>query len=92
MNRSAPVERLHDLWNNTNGLDAAQVVERRATFGPNSIVAESSSGWLEIVRSTVSDPMIWFLIGTAILFIWLGDLTEAAVLGAALIPIAGMDA
>ncbi|PUB08464.1 Ca2+-transporting ATPase [Yoonia sediminilitoris] len=36
--------------------------------------------------------MIWFLIGTAVLFIWLGDLTEAAVLGAALIPIAGMDA
>ncbi|SMX25700.1 cation-translocating P-type ATPase [Boseongicola aestuarii] len=92
MNRSAPAERLHDLWNNTNGLDAAQVVERRATFGPNTIVAESPSGWLEIVRSTVSDPMIWFLIGTAFLFIWLGDLTEAAVLGVALIPIAGMDA
>jgi len=92
LNRSAPVERLHDLWSNKNGLDAAQVIERRATFGPNTIVAESSSGWLEIVRSTVSDPMIWFLVGTAVLFIWLGDFTEAAVLGAALIPIAGMDA
>ncbi len=92
MNRSAPVERLHGLWSNKSGLDAAQVVERRAAFGPNTIVAESSSGWMEIVRSTVSDPMIWFLIGTAVLFIWLGDFTEAAVLGAALIPIVGMDA
>ncbi|MEY3004008.1 MAG: hypothetical protein RLZZ491_1184 [Pseudomonadota bacterium] len=92
MNRCAPVERLQDLWNNTNGLDAAQVAERRKTFGSNTIVVESSSGWQAIARSTAGDPMIWFLIGTALLFIWLGDVAEAVVLGAALIPIVGMDA
>lgn len=92
MNRCAPVERLQDLWNNTNGLDAAQVAERRKTFGSNTIVAESSSGWQAIARSTAGDPMIWFLIGTALLFFWLGDFAEAVVLGAALIPIVGMDA
>ena len=36
--------------------------------------------------------MIWFLTGAALLYVWLGDYTEAAVLAAALIPIAGMDA
>lgn len=92
MKRSLPAGRLDGLWQTTNGLDAVQVAERRATYGRNIIVAETSSGWLEIVRSTVSDPMIWFLIGTALLFVWLGEYAEAAVLGVALVPIAGMDA
>jgi len=36
--------------------------------------------------------MVWFLAGTAILFLWLGDLTEAVVLVVAMVPIVGMDA
>jgi hypothetical protein len=36
--------------------------------------------------------MIWFLVGTGTLFFLLGNYTQAAVLSAALIPIAGMDA
>ena len=55
-------------------------------------MAATSSGWLEVVRSTIQDPMVWFLIVTAALFVWLGDYTEAIILLAALVPIAGMDA
>jgi Ca2+-transporting ATPase len=36
--------------------------------------------------------MVWFLLATALLFLWLGDFVEAAVLAAALVPIGGMDA
>lgn len=36
--------------------------------------------------------MIWFLVGTATLFLWHGGDTEAVILAAALIPIVGMDA
>ena len=92
MQRKVPPERLEGLWSDDIGLDDLAVVERRARFGLNAILVESSAGWVAILRSTVQDPMIWFLIGTATLFLWLGDYTEAAVLAAALIPIAGMDA
>lgn len=90
MQRDAPLERLEGLTH-TQGLNEDEVGRRRTRYGPNAIVAESSTGWLGIARSTVEDPMIWFLVGTAVLFLWLGDYTEAIVLAIALIPIAGMD-
>lgn len=92
MQRKAPLDRLTGLWSRDAGLDEHAVMERRTRYGPNAIVVENPAGWLEILRSTVKDPMIWFLLGTASLFLWMGDYTEAAVLAAALIPIAGMDA
>ena len=92
MQPTAPLERLEGLWSDDIGLESSAVVERRARFGPNAIIVESSTGWLAIMGSTVRDPMIWFLIGTAALFLWLGEYSEAAVLMVALIPIAGMDA
>lgn len=90
--RSVPVERLPDFWDNPVGLDGAAVVARRAMFGPNIIAVPQSSGWSQIFFSTLGDPMIWFLIGTAALFVALGEFTEAAVLASALVPIAGIDA
>lgn len=91
MQRNAPIERLEGLWSRDVGLYGPEVAKRLAKYGPNAILADSSSGWLEVLRNTIKDPMIWFLVGTATLFIGLGDHTEAAVLAAALIPIAGMD-
>src|SRR5690606_7138455 len=44
------------------------------------------------VRDTLRDPMLWFLIGTAALFTWLGDRIEAFILLLAIIPLIGMDA
>ncbi|QDH70047.1 cation-translocating P-type ATPase [Marilutibacter alkalisoli] len=73
------------------GLSGAQAVERLQRFGANDILGEVVSGWRDSVRDTVRDPMIWFLIAAAILFAVLGDGLEAAVLGLALLPIAGMD-
>lgn len=92
MDRKAPLQRLEGLWDANVGLDAAQVSERRTAYGANAIVAEASSHWLEVARSTIQDPMIWFLVATAALFVWLRDYREAIVLAAALVPIAGMDA
>lgn len=92
MQREVSPDRLDGLSGPDQGLTAQEVAERRARYGPNTIVAERDSGWLEIARSTLRDPMLWFLLGTAMLFLWLGDVTEAIVLIAALVPIAGMDA
>lgn len=89
MQHHVPSERIAGLGR--NGLRAAQVIERRSRYGANDIVTAAPAGWREVMRETARDPMIWFLAGTALIFIWLGDLLEAAVLAVALVPIVGMD-
>ncbi len=74
------------------GLTSAQAAARRARYGANDIVETHTATWTDVARDTLRDPMLWFLLVTALLFAWLGDYTEAAVLASALVPIAGMDA
>lgn len=92
MYRDIPTSRLRDVDIPNQGLSAAQVREQRDKYGPNAIVSGTGWRWLDVVRSTATDPMIWFLAATACLFAWLGNYGEAAVLAVALLPIAGMDA
>ncbi|MDG4647542.1 cation-transporting P-type ATPase [Roseibacterium sp. SDUM158017] len=92
MKRDAHLERLGEGWADAQGLQDAEAEALAAVHGPNAIVAERRAGWLGLARDTLRDPMIWFLVGTALLFVWLGDVAEAAVLAAALLPIVGMDA
>lgn len=92
MQHTFPSERISDLANVMRGLTVDEVEARQRLYGPNDIVREESSGWLDIVRDTALDPMVWFLVATALLFAALGDYTEAVVLGSALLPIVGMDA
>src|SRR5690606_2069548 len=40
---------------------------------------------------TLRDPMLWFLVGVGLLYAFLGDFAEAAVLGLAILPLVGMD-
>jgi Ca2+-transporting ATPase len=74
------------------GLATATVAAQRARFGGNEIVERRTAGWWEILRDTARDPMIWFLIGTGVLFAALGDRTEATILALAILPLVGMDA
>lgn len=92
MRRPIPISRLRGLADPDGGLTAAEVAERLSDYGPNEILETVSSGWRDILQDTLRDPMVWFLVGTAVLFVWLGELAEAAVLAVALVPIAGMDA
>ena len=92
MRRSLSLARLTGLIDGQRGLTGVEAEERRRQYGVNRIVETASSGWADIVRDTARDPMIWFLVGTMLLFAWLGDYTEAVVLALALVPIAGMDA
>lgn len=71
---------------------SAEVTASRGRFGINEIVVATPSGWRDVLRDTVPDPMIWFLAATALLFAWLGAYVEAAILAIALAPIVGMDA
>jgi Ca2+-transporting ATPase len=85
-------DRIVDLVDAEHGLTAAEVEDRRRRYGSNNILGDPQIGWRAIARDTARDPMIWFLVATALLFAWLGDYAEAGVLSLALLPIAGMDA
>jgi len=87
-----PLSRIENLGGAERGLTYGEVERRQNRYGSNAIVEAHASGWRDVVRNTSRDPMVWFLFATALLFAWLGDYAEAAVLSVALLPIAGMDA
>lgn len=92
MRRSISDDRLDGVFRDSAGLGGADVRARRQRFGDNAIVQLQSNRWLGLAADTARDPMVWFLVATAILFAWLGDGVEAMVLAFAIIPLVGMDA
>src|SRR5688572_14579462 len=92
MRRAIPLARFGSALDDARGLSAKAAAERRSEYGPNDIAEATRSTLWTVVRETVADPMIWFLLGTGSLYAFLGDRTEAITLFAALVPLAGMDA
>src|SRR5688572_1086782 len=92
MQARIPTDRLADLPAGERGLTSAEVAVRRARYGANDIVEAAPPVFWMLARDTLRDPMLWFLLGTAALFTWLGDRLEALILLLALIPLVGMDA
>lgn len=90
--RRIPAELELDLRAAAAGLGEADVALRRNRFGYNDILTPAPHGWLHIARDTARDPMVWFLIAVAILFLAIGNRTEALILAIALAPLIGMDA
>ncbi len=90
--RPVPADRLAGLDDPGLGLTGAEVSARRARFGFNDIITAPPSTWIDLVRDTARDPMIWFLVAVSALFALLGSHLEAAVLALALLPLIGMDA
>ena len=92
MRRPLPLDRLQGLLPGTRGLTATEVQERRERFGLNDIVEVVGNRWRDLARDTATDPMIWFLVGTSVLYAILGEALEALTLMAAVVPLVGMDA
>jgi Ca2+-transporting ATPase len=90
--REAPLDRIAELPELTSGLSSAQVAERSARYGANLIVETPPSTWRALLRETLKDPMLWFLLGTSALFAFVGQWTESLVMLGSLIPFLGMDA
>lgn len=91
MLRQLPIDRLEPYRDAETGLSAGEVARRRARYGTNDILEAPAGGWRDVVRDTLRDPMLWFLIATSILFAAVGELKEALTLAVALVPLAGMD-
>lgn len=92
MMQALPLARVRGLLVDERGLEGAEVSARRSQFGANDIVESVGNPMLELVRETARDPMIWFLVGTAVLYAVLGEYSEAVTLVVSILPLVGMDA
>ena len=92
MRRVVPITRVAGLLTTTRGLTTPEAQARRRQYGPNTIVETPPSTWRDLLRDTVQDPMIWFLLGTSAVYAFLGQYVEALTLCAASVPVVGMDA
>jgi Ca2+-transporting ATPase len=86
------VERVAGLLDSERGLSSPEAEARRRKYGTNDIVEVPGNPWGELARETARDPMIWFLVGTAGLYLALGSAVEALTLLSAIVPLVGMDA
>lgn len=73
-------------------LSQAEVLARREQYGNNDVIEKTKRQWLVLLRDTLLDPMIWFLVAASLLFAMLGKTSNAIILLLATIPIGGMDA
>ncbi|MBA4743372.1 MAG: cation-translocating P-type ATPase [Azoarcus sp.] len=90
MRRVVPENRLTGLGQ--AGLRSEQAASSLREFGPNQILPDRGGKWSVIIRDSLRDPMLWFLLVASALFWVVGERVEAAVLLLALIPLLGMDA
>jgi Ca2+-transporting ATPase len=84
----------HRLLHGTEvlGLTLSEVEAQRNTYGNNSITERRQSEAIELMIDTLKDPMIWFLLLAALLFLMIGEQREALILILAIAPLTGMDA
>ena len=64
-----------------SGLTSAEAAARLAAEGPNALPAARDRGTLHIALATVREPMFLLLLAAAAIYVALGDLREALVLG-----------
>jgi P-type Ca2+ transporter type 2C len=92
MKHALPLGRVRGLLDDERGLVTSEVTDRRSRFGANDIVESVGNPVTELARETARDPMIWFLIGTAVLYAVLSQYSEAITLLVSIVPLVGMDA
>jgi Ca2+-transporting ATPase len=92
MKRHIPKERLDLLKPDINSsLSDAEAEASRNRFGSNEIAEQPPVSWISLARDAASDPMIWFLLLTSMMFGFLGQYTDMTVLLVAILPLIGMD-
>ncbi|MEW6982169.1 cation-translocating P-type ATPase [Colwelliaceae bacterium 6471] len=92
MQRTLPTDCINDLKHSVQGLNDAEIKQRRTDYGENRIAEHIKGGLWTLIIDTLKDPMLWFLVITSALFAITGEYTEASILLIALIPFLGMDA
>ncbi len=75
-----PEEVLKRLDSGVKGLDEAQAKRRREEAGPNSLEAEEGVSPLRLLARQVHSPLIYLLIGAAVLSFAIGHRVDSAVI------------
>ncbi|MFP4470281.1 MAG: cation-translocating P-type ATPase, partial [Bacteroidales bacterium] len=74
-----PEDAAERLNSSFEGLPADEAKERLKNFGPNRIEKRSEEGPLIILWRQINNPLIWVLIGSGILAVLLGKVTDGLV-------------
>jgi Mg2+-importing ATPase len=80
---------LAELGSGENGLTGAEAGRRLTEMGPNAVRTHMASGWSVLVRQLAS-PILVLLLITAGLSLFLGDATNAIVIGVILLVSVGL--
>lgn len=80
------------LNKSASGLLDSEVQSQNVRFGWNEIVDVHSNLWYGLIKETMKDPMIWFLVLVGSIFIFVGQIQESIILFFAIIPLIFMDA
>ena len=70
-----------------HGLTAAHAAERLAAEGPNSLPAAERRSALVLVLGVLREPMFMLLVAATLIYLVLGDVREALVLGASIVVV-----
>ena len=73
-----------EIGRSPNGLTQAQARARLSAEGPNTLPARRDAGLAALVLGVIREPMFLLLIGSAAIYLLLGDLREALVLAASI--------
>ncbi len=73
-------ETLAQLNSDREGLTEAQVAERQATYGKNTLPTEGGTPWYKILLSQFTDLMVIILIIAAVISAFLGDTRDVVVI------------
>ena len=74
-----PEEVADKVNSSVDGLPAYEAAKRLKTYGPNRIEKRSEEGPLIILWRQINNPLIWVLIGSGILAVLLGKVTDGLV-------------
>lgn len=67
------------LDSNVSGISEKEVQKRLKEFGPNQIKRKSGDTWIKVLWRQINNPLIWVLIGSSILAVSLGKLSDGLV-------------
>ena len=73
------------------GLNADQVKQNQQKYGSNSLPNPDRKNILQIIADVVTEPMIFLLMAVVVVYFFLGDKTEAAVLLVSVAVIVGIE-
>ncbi len=85
----APEQVLVQLNSRRNGLNSAEVAERTRRFGPNAVRSHHASA-LQVLLSQLRSPLLWLLLGAAAVSAFVGEATDALIIGVIIAASVGM--